>query len=145
MKKAYLGLGSSLGKKEHLLFLAIEDLKKYGEIRKVSSFFYNPACGGIAQNIFLNIVLEIKTELDPEKLLEVCQLIEKQHGRTRTQKWDDRSLDIDIISYENRNISLPHLTIPHPLSTQRDFVLKPLKEVCSFRIMNEKILIEKKH
>ncbi|MBT4936758.1 2-amino-4-hydroxy-6-hydroxymethyldihydropteridine diphosphokinase [Candidatus Peregrinibacteria bacterium] len=143
MNTAYLGLGSSLGKKEHTLLLAIENLKQYGVIIKTSSFFYNSAWGGVAQNTFVNMALEIQTPLSPEALLEACQKIENTHGRSREEKWNDRSLDIDILCYNKIEITSKNLNIPHPLIPKRDFVLKPLKEISSFIIVKEKLKILK--
>ena len=142
MAIAFLGLGSSLGDKQNTLEQAIEDLKKYGEVVKTSPLLVTEPEGGIAQNQFVNAVIKFETNLSPQKLLEACQAIENQHGRTRTIKWEDRTLDIDILTYDNQIIDELHLKIPHPLAHTRDFILKPLGTITEFEIESGKLFIK---
>ena len=84
-----------------------------------------------AENYFLNAVLLIDTALNPLALLECMQQIEREMGRLKKSNgtYSDRLIDIDILLYDNLLIDLPQLKIPHPLMTERDFVLKPLLEI----------------
>lgn len=74
---------------------------------------------------YLNSVAEAFTALDPHELLDLLQTIEKQHGRVRDERWGDRTLDIDLIVYGDRQIDDGRLRVPHPRAHQRDFVLAP--------------------
>ncbi len=128
---AYLSLGSSVGDKKNYLDTAV---KKLGETRgivveKVSSYIQTEPYGGVAKNTFLNCAVQIKTYLKPQRLLAEINRIEAECGRVRAVRWDDRTLDIDIIFYGNEIINDDNLTIPHPEYFKRDFVLKPLKEL----------------
>jgi 2-amino-4-hydroxy-6-hydroxymethyldihydropteridine diphosphokinase len=87
--------------------------------------------GPVDQNWFINGVMECRTELDPEELLKLLMGIETDFGRIRSLKWGPRTLDLDILFFGNRFISLPHLEIPHPLIQERLFVLMPLAEIVS--------------
>lgn len=129
MSVAFLSLGSSMGNKQAILESAIENLKNLGETLKISSFYETEPWGGVAKNTFLNAAVKLKTELSPLDLLHACQKIETKHGRTRNEKWEDRTLDIDIISYDDLVINTPELKIPHPLAKERDFVMIPMREI----------------
>ena len=78
---------------------------------------------------FLNQVLKIETDLEPLELLDVCQIIESDIGRTPSRKWGPRAIDVDILLYGNEVIDLPELTIPHHHMNDRQFVLVPLLEI----------------
>lgn len=83
----------------------------------------------VEQGWFINGVVECRTSLEPEELLDVVQAIEKDFGRTRGTLWGPRTLDLDILVYGERQIALPNLTIPHPRLHERRFVLVPLDEI----------------
>lgn len=129
MPIAFLSLGSSLGDREVTLQSAIQELKNLGEVLAVSSLYYTKPEGGVAKHEFVNCAVKLKTALSPQELLRECQAIEVKHGRTRIQKWEDRTLDIDIIAYDDWVIDEPNLKIPHPLAKEREFVMKPLNEI----------------
>ena len=130
MKGIFIGLGSSLGDAKALFQSAEKGLLKVDiEIVNKSSFFKNPPYGGVAQNKFTNAVWEIKTDKTPEALLEILQEIEDIHGRERSEKWDDRTLDLDILVFGGTIRSDKNLIIPHPEIDKRIFVLKPLAEI----------------
>lgn len=78
---------------------------------------------------YLNGVAEVRTVLEPHRLLDLAQRIELEHGRVRAAPWGDRTLDIDIIAYADRRIETDRLTVPHPLAHERDFVLAPWAEL----------------
>lgn len=128
----YLGLGSNVGDREEYIEQAIFLLEKHSKIEgiKHSSNYETEAEGGQGnQPPFINAVLEIKTKLDPQQLLEACQEIEAALGREREIEWGPRTIDIDILLYDGEIISAENLQIPHPLMHERLFVLRPLREV----------------
>ena len=134
--KAYLSIGSSLGDRQANLYTAI---KLLGETRgisveKVSAFIETEPYGGIAQNNFLNGALCVSTFLPPHDLLGEIHRIEKTCGRVRKKRWDDRTLDIDIIFYGDKTICDETLTIPHPDYQNRDFVKIPLKSIAPHKL-----------
>ena len=130
--KAYLSIGSSMGDRQATLYRAI---KLLGETRgiaveKVSAFIESEPYGEVAKNMFLNGALCVSTFLSPHALLDEIHRIEKACGRVRKKRWDDRTLDIDIIFYGDKTVNDETLTIPHPDYKNRDFVLIPLKQIC---------------
>lgn len=128
---AYLSLGSSVGNREQYLNTAIEKLNTYRGItvKKVSGFIETEPYGGVAQNKFLNCAVEIETYLSPRGLLNAIHGIENSCGRVRTVRWEDRTLDIDIIFFGKEMITEDDLVIPHPEYSRRAFVLEPLKQI----------------
>ena len=129
--KVYLGLGSNVGDREEYIEQAIFLLEKNPAIQvsKRSANYETEPEGGVDQPPFINAAVSIITKLPPEKLLEVCQEIETALGRDREMEWGPRTMDIDILLYEDQIISEDKLQIPHPLMHERMFVLKPLKEI----------------
>ncbi|HEY8748557.1 MAG TPA: 2-amino-4-hydroxy-6-hydroxymethyldihydropteridine diphosphokinase [Tepidisphaeraceae bacterium] len=129
--RAYLALGSNLGDRAANIHAALK-LLVGPELRvtKLSTFLENPAVGGPPNSPdFLNAVAEIETSLDPHALLDRLLNTEAELGRIRTHKWAPRTIDLDIILYDNSVIHSPRLKIPHPLMHQRAFVLQPLAEI----------------
>jgi 2-amino-4-hydroxy-6-hydroxymethyldihydropteridine diphosphokinase len=129
--KVYLGLGSNVGDREEYIEQAIFLLEKNPAIQvtKRSANYETEPEGGADQPPFINAAVSIITKLPPEKLLEICQEIETALGRDREMEWGPRTMDIDILLYEDQIISEDKLQIPHPLMHERMFVLKPLKEI----------------
>ena len=130
--RAVLSLGSNLGNSAEILSSAAEALNEVSEVISLSSFFQTRPVGGPPQPDFLNAVIIIETNLEPEELLMVAQAIEVAHGRERTVdtvKWGPRSLDIDLIKCDEMHINSPELTIPHPRAHERGFVLQPWIEI----------------
>jgi 2-amino-4-hydroxy-6-hydroxymethyldihydropteridine diphosphokinase len=128
---AVIALGSNEGDRLQFLKNALQALESAPEINvtKKSSIYQSEAVGGIANKPFLNAVIEVKTEITALQLLKTLQKIENDNGRIRNQRWDNRTLDLDLISVENEVIDSDELIIPHPLAHQRDFVLIPLHEI----------------
>ena len=129
ISKAYLSLGSNLGNREKYLEQARTFLKELGKIKKESSVLETPAWGKTNQPNFLNQVILIETKLFPHDLLKECQKIENKLGRERKVKWGARTIDIDILFYDNLVLNEENLTIPHPYISEREFVLEPLNEI----------------
>lgn len=130
-KIAVLALGANLGERQKTIETAIEQLAAQKKIRVLersalveSIALTETGLDGTLPK-YLNGVIKIATQLRPKKLLEVLTRIENLHGRVRVQKWGSRTLDIDIVTYEDVFKSSKHLTIPHPRAHQRPFVLVP--------------------
>jgi len=128
---AFVALGSNLGDRAEYLSFAVRELAKIRgcKILGVSKFISTPPYGYIEQGDFLNGCLAIKTLLTPHELLDTLLGIENSAGRIRDMRWGPRTLDLDIIFYDDLVMSDDRLTIPHPEMHIRDFVLKPMCEV----------------
>lgn len=127
----YIALGSNLGDRLRYLQSAAAALNEHiqCEVVAYSSIYESPAhtlTPDETAPAFLNAVVEMRTSLTPMKLLALCQRIETEHGRTRTQKWAARTLDLDLLWYDGHILNLPNLVLPHPQMTKRRFVLMPL-------------------
>lgn len=128
----YLSLGSNLGDREQTLDRAIEMLsERAGKVLRRSEYYYSEPWGFQSKNDFVNLCVALDTSLSPYQLLHITQEIEKTLGREEktSTTYQDRTIDIDILLYEDFEIHSPTLTIPHPLMHQRDFVMIPLKEI----------------
>ena len=129
----YLGLGTNLGDKQKNLNDAIRMLgNQVGEVEKVSSVIETEPEGFKSDNMFLNAVVKVRTALSPFEILDITQDVEKSLGRKEKSSngiYHDRVIDIDILMYDDINISTPRLVIPHPRMTQREFVMTPLAEI----------------
>ena len=98
-------------------------------MRQVSSIYETDPVGYVDQDAFLNIVVELETSLTPHELLKKCNEIEAELGRTREIHWGPRTVDLDILLYNEENMKTENLIIPHPRMTERGFVLIPLVEI----------------
>jgi 2-amino-4-hydroxy-6-hydroxymethyldihydropteridine diphosphokinase len=126
----YLGLGSNIGDREAQLRSAVDELKERDVTAwKSASLYWTQPRDVEDQPWFLNTVIEVRTLLEPERLMEACLDVEKKAGRVRNLPRGPRSLDIDILIYKDRIVDTPHLSIPHPRFRQRRFVLAPLAEL----------------
>ncbi|MEQ9619366.1 MAG: 2-amino-4-hydroxy-6-hydroxymethyldihydropteridine diphosphokinase [Deltaproteobacteria bacterium] len=129
MARVFLGLGSNLGNRKENLREAVQMMSAFTEIVMVSSAYETEPVGNEEQPDFLNCAVEIKTSLPPRKLLAELKAVEDKLGRVRKEKWGPRTIDIDIIFYDNLVIDSDELNIPHPGSHLRRFVLEPLSEI----------------
>ena len=129
--RVFLSIGSNLGDREKYLDMAIDELSKDAsiEIKKISSFIETEPYGPVEQPDFLNGVIELETYLDPDEFLSVICDIENDAGRERIIHWGPRTLDIDIILFDDMIINTDDLTIPHPEMHKRQFVLEPMIEI----------------
>lgn len=127
--KSVLILGGNLGDRNELLRHAIDFICEKNRLVSISAIYETQAWGNVANKSFLNQVIEIETCFSPKKLLEYIHEIEQELGRNRTEIWGDRTMDIDILYFEDQVIDTPDLTIPHPLLSERRFVLVPLAEI----------------
>ena len=128
---AYLVLGTNLGNRYRNLFKARLEINGLPEtkILKKSKIFKSPFYGPIKQPFFFNLALEIETKLTPMMLLENLQKIEKKLKRERNSHMKPRTIDIDIIFYNDEIIEMPLLKVPHYDWQNRDFFIKPLREI----------------
>lgn len=126
----YILLGTNLGNKLSNLSNAIEKLRSFSLfINRTSSIYKTAAWGNTNQDSFLNQVLEIETNIDPQELLKICLSIEKVMGRIRNEKWEARIIDIDILFYNDLTLTNKALIIPHEFMHKRRFTLKPMAEL----------------
>jgi 2-amino-4-hydroxy-6-hydroxymethyldihydropteridine diphosphokinase len=126
--RAVLALGSNLGERSDTLSHAVADLvdTPHVRLREVSPVVQTKPVGGPEdQPDYLNMVLEVETDLAPHQLLAHCQAVENKHHRTREVRWGPRTLDVDIITYGDLTLDDEDLTIPHPRAHERAFVLAP--------------------
>lgn len=129
--QAYIALGSNMGDKKAHLDFAVDAFSSLPgcQVLKVSDYIATEPYGGVEQDEFLNGALLLKTWLSPEELLEKIHEIELSQGRERLIHWGPRTLDLDILFYDDRILDTEDLTIPHPEIQLRDFVLEPMEQI----------------
>ncbi|APM38346.1 2-amino-4-hydroxy-6-hydroxymethyldihydropteridine diphosphokinase [Clostridium kluyveri] len=134
--KAYIAVGSNMGNKEKNIQDAIHNINcsPYNKVIKVSRLYNTKPVGYVEQEDFLNGALEIKTLMAPKKLMEFLLDVEKTLKRERTIKWGPRTIDLDIILYDNMVTCEEEIVIPHPRMQERLFVLKPLCDIAPYMV-----------
>lgn len=135
---AYIALGSNLDNPREQVILALDTLSKSKNIQLTaqSSLYQSKPVGPQDQNDFINAVCKITTGLPPLKLLDKLQKIEKQQGRIRKNvQWGPRTLDLDLLLYNNEVLETTRLTLPHYAMRERNFVLIPLQEISPNLVM----------
>jgi 2-amino-4-hydroxy-6-hydroxymethyldihydropteridine diphosphokinase len=124
--KAYLALGSNLGERLDSLREAVRLLDAAEGVDVVrSSRIYETDPVGPPQPAYLNAVIEVETSRSPRELLQACRAVEDALGRVRTERWGPRTIDVDILTFDERTVDEPDLQIPHPRMHERGFVLVP--------------------
>lgn len=133
---AYIALGSNLGDKKAYLDMAVEELDKTEgcQVLKVSEYLVTEPYGGVEQDDFLNACLSLRTLYDPFQLLERMHEIEQAAKRERLVHWGPRSLDLDLLLFDDEIIDTEELNVPHVEMHLRDFVLIPLAEIAPWKI-----------
>lgn len=131
MNDSYLSLGSNMGDRLDMLKQAVRYLMDETEIEVVgiSSLYETDPVGFTEQAAFLNMAVHIKTSLTALELLDVCQAIEQRLDRKRIVHWGPRTIDLDILLYNQDHMETERLTLPHPRMHERSFVLIPLLEL----------------
>jgi 2-amino-4-hydroxy-6-hydroxymethyldihydropteridine diphosphokinase len=130
MFNTYILLGSNLGDSKKYISNAIVEIEReIGVVQAKSALYQTEAWGKLDQPEFINQVIEVKTKLSPALLLKYILEIEKKLGRERLQKWGARTIDIDILFFDNQIINELDLIIPHPFLHVRRFTLMPLSEI----------------
>lgn len=128
--QAFLSLGSNLGDRREALQAALRALERRGaRVVRRSSLYETAPVGLTDQPAFLNLAVEVATDLTPDELLAACRRVEDDLGRVRRERWGPRTVDIDILLYDRRTVQTADLEIPHPRITERRFVLEPLLEI----------------
>ena len=130
----YIGIGSNLGDKKAYLDFAVKELDEHDKCRvvKTSDYIVTKPVGDVMQDDFLNACIELETILSPRELLDFLHEIENKAGRERKIHWGPRTLDLDILFYDDIIMNEPDLIIPHPEAAKREFVLKPLSEIAPY-------------
>ncbi len=132
MNTAYLLTGGNIGDRLAYLHKAKQEIgKRCGNVLRESSVYETAAWGKEDQQAFFNQVLKIETELSPQQLLATILQIEEDLGRKREMKYGPRTIDIDILFFNNEIIDQEGLKIPHPEIQNRRFVIVPLSEIAA--------------
>ncbi|MBR3623930.1 MAG: 2-amino-4-hydroxy-6-hydroxymethyldihydropteridine diphosphokinase [Selenomonadaceae bacterium] len=137
MKEAYISLGANLGNREETILQALVMLSEETgvEVTKISDFYETKAWGKSEQPDFINAAAKVLTDKKPKEFLDILLDIEQKLGRKRLEHWGARTIDIDIIDFENMAMDTEKLKLPHPYFNERNFVLKPLLEIASGHII----------
>ena len=134
-RTAYIGLGSNLGDRSQILQSALDAMgEREGiQIVAVSRFIETAPVGPLPQGPYINAAARLRTTLTPRDLLQRCLEIEAVAGRSREDepRWGPRTLDLDLLLFEDRIVDEPGLSIPHPRMTERLFVPEPLAEIAA--------------
>ena len=132
MARAYVGLGANIGDRAATLSRAVELLSAEDnvEVLVVSSFRETDPVGVVDQPPFLNGAAVLETALDPRELLDTLLRVERELGRVRDgTRWGPRTIDLDLLLYDERTLDEPGLRVPHPRLHERRFALEPLAEL----------------
>ncbi|WP_454054008.1 2-amino-4-hydroxy-6-hydroxymethyldihydropteridine diphosphokinase [Clostridium sp. Marseille-Q7071] len=143
--KAYIAVGSNLGDKEKNIKDALEIINnsKHTKINKIANYYNTEPVGYTDQDEFLNTAIEVKTLLTPQKLMKFLLDVEKSLKRERIIKYGPRTLDLDVIFYDDLINSDEEIIIPHPRMEERLFVLNPLCDIVPYKlhpILNKRII-----
>jgi 2-amino-4-hydroxy-6-hydroxymethyldihydropteridine diphosphokinase len=126
----YIGIGSNLGSRKDNCQKAIGLLAEYDiKVVRTSSMYETEPWGVKEQPRFINMAVEVETNLDPRKLLNALKDIEKRMKRMSSEKYGPRPIDLDILLYDDMVLDEHDLKIPHPHMHERDFVIRPLREI----------------
>ena len=144
MAEVALGLGSNLGDRKAHLAGAVRALENWDGVRvvAVSSLWETPPWGIEDQPHFFNICVLIETSLSPLEVLDACLAIEREHGRERSLRWGPRTLDMDVLYYDDVEMAGARLILPHPRMLLRSFVLAPLAEIAPDRVIGGATILE---
>jgi 2-amino-4-hydroxy-6-hydroxymethyldihydropteridine diphosphokinase len=142
MASGLIALGGNVGDVRATFKKAIADICGMAQAALIgrSADYATPPWGNEHQARFINACIEIKTALDPQALLSTLQAIEQKFGRDRSNetRWGPRTLDLDLIAYDDIVLQEPELTLPHPRLFERAFVLVPLAEIAPDRLISGK-------
>ena len=129
MPRAAIGIGANLGDAHATVLAAIARLREVGQVAATSSLYRTAPWGVKDQPAFINAVAVVSTNLDPHALLGELKRIERDLGRETTYRWGPRTIDLDILTYDELHMMTVDLTIPHARLAERAFVLVPLAEL----------------
>ncbi|WP_042275179.1 2-amino-4-hydroxy-6-hydroxymethyldihydropteridine diphosphokinase [[Clostridium] dakarense] len=144
MNKAYLGLGTNMGDRLDYINSACEILSNNNNIKitNKSKLYETKAWGYTDQADFLNLCLEIETSLDKYELLKICQDVEQKLNRERIIRWGPRTIDVDILFFNDIILNNENLSLPHPRISERAFVLIPLMDLNQSLLIKGKVISE---
>lgn len=144
MNKAYLGLGTNMGDRLDYISSACEILSNNDniEITNKSKLYETKAWGYTDQADFLNLCLEIETSLDEYELLKICQDVEQRLNRERIIRWGPRTIDVDILFFNDIILNNENLSLPHPRISERAFVIIPLMDLNQNLLIKGKVISE---
>ncbi|HEP1844863.1 TPA: 2-amino-4-hydroxy-6-hydroxymethyldihydropteridine diphosphokinase [Streptococcus suis] len=130
---AYLSIGGNMGNRKAYLQAALDKLDSHPDCRLslVSPIYETPAWGKTDQADFLNLACQVETDLSAQDFLALCQQIELDLDRVRIEKWGQRTIDLDIIFWDEEKIQDENLIVPHPYAHERAFVLLPLADIAA--------------
>ena len=128
MRRCYLSLGSNVGDRAEHLAAAVVIVAARDPYR-LSKVYQSEPVGGVAQEDFWNLVVELTTTASMHELLERCRRAEEARGRTREVRWGPRTLDADVLLVGDETSGDPQIEVPHPRLYERSFVLIPLREL----------------
>lgn len=133
MPRAYIGLGSNLGDPRRQVREALKALDElpHTSLERASSLYCSAPMGPQDQLDYINAVAALRTDLEPLALLDALQAVENTFGRVRTRRWGERTLDLDLLLYDDAVIRHERLTVPHYGMPERAFVLYPLAEIAA--------------
>ena len=138
MREAYLSLGSNLGDRAAHLRTGVAIVTDRDSAR-LSLVYETEPVGGVAQDDFWNLVIELRTDASAHELLERCQRAEEAAGRVRDLRWGPRTLDVDVLLVGNERSDDPTILLPHPRMYERSFVLVPLRELRDDLVSDEQL------
>ncbi|MCD5406348.1 MAG: 2-amino-4-hydroxy-6-hydroxymethyldihydropteridine diphosphokinase [Desulfotomaculum sp.] len=135
---AYIGLGTNMGDKKQHITQAIKLLSQLPEIQvlRIAPLYRTAALGYTKQDWFINTVVAVVVQLEPLPLLDYLQQIENKLQRVRTVRWGPRTIDLDLLLYQDVILNTARLTLPHPQMTKRAFVMLPLADLSPNLIMS---------
>ena len=133
---SYIGIGGNMGDKEKNVVMALELISKshHTMITKKSKLYETKPVGYLKQEDFLNCAIEVKTLLTPLELVRFMLSIEKELKRERVIRWGPRTVDLDVLLYDNIISSIDEIILPHPRMQERMFVLEPLCDIAPYAI-----------
>lgn len=134
MPKAIISIGSNLGDRVRNCINALNEISAFAKIVRVSSVYETGPVGKKDQPDFINCAAEIETALPPGELLDRILEVEDGMGRVRDGRWGPRTIDIDLIFYDELTLDTPDLKLPHPQAHLRRFVLEPVSELMPGKI-----------
>ncbi len=140
MRRAYLSLGTNLGDRVANLVGALPVVAE-GDAYRLSSVYETEPVGGVAQDDFWNLVVELTTDASPRELLERARRAETAAGRTREVRWGPRTLDVDVLLVGDETSEDPEILVPHPRLFERAFVLVPLRELAPELVNDDQVAL----
>ncbi len=138
MHRAYLSLGSNVGDRAEHLAAGVA-LVVASDAHRVSQVYETEPVGGVAQDDFWNLVVELTTDAGPRELLDRCRAAEAARGRVRELRWGPRTLDVDVLLVGELTSDDPEVVVPHPRLYERAFVLAPLRELAPQLVSDDQL------